>query len=59
MHLFNKALAASLWEEACVFLHGAYVFTQYINTVSTDQELMYSIQFHSSMIFLNLLDGMS
>jgi len=40
---------------ASVF-YGIYVFTQYINIISTDQELMYSIQFQS-FIFLDLPDG--
>jgi hypothetical protein len=41
---------------ASVSFFDIYVFTGYINIVSTDQELTYSIQFHS-LILLDLPDG--
>jgi hypothetical protein len=38
--------------------YGIYVLTHYINSVSIHQELMSSIQFQSSLIFLDHPDGM-
>jgi hypothetical protein len=40
-----------------VSLYGIYVVAQYINTVSIDQELMYSIPYQSFLIFMDLPDG--
>jgi len=34
-----------------------YVYAQYIYSISTDHELIYSIQFHYLPILLVLLDG--
>jgi hypothetical protein len=36
-------------------IYGICVFTQHINTVSMDQELMCSIHFQSFLIFLDIL----
>jgi hypothetical protein len=39
---------------ASLFFYGTYVFIQYIDIVSIDQELMYSIQFQSFLLLLDL-----
>jgi len=39
-------------------VHGIYDFVQYVNIVSTDQEMMCSIQFQSFLIFFSLPDGL-
>jgi len=44
-------------KKTCVFLYGIYVFTQHINIVSIDEQLMRSIQIQSFLIFLDLPNG--
>jgi hypothetical protein len=40
------------------FIYCIYVFNQYIDTVSIDQELICSIQFRSPSVFLDRPDGL-
>jgi hypothetical protein len=51
------SLLVSIIIASVFFLCGIYVFTQYIIIISTDQEVVCSIQFPSVLIFLDLLDG--
>jgi len=44
---------------ATAFLYSIYVFIQYINMVSIDQELTYSTQFQSFLTFLDLPENIS
>jgi len=48
-----KATSLPALTELLAFLYGIYVFAQYINMVSINQNLVCSIQFES---FLNFLD---
>jgi hypothetical protein len=56
---FQTSLPVNLQQRdlLCLFFCDIYVFAQYNNIISTDQELMYSIQFQSFLTFLDVPEG--